>query len=76
MLINQPFHWRTFWMSLVVFEIFLLPAFVPWVMLSLTYQTKILYVYTKAPPELISEEAFGYLWNILTIGGLFTSFCF
>jgi hypothetical protein len=50
MLLRQPLHWKTLWMSFVVFEIFFLPAFVPWVFLSLTYQSQILYVYTKASP--------------------------
>jgi hypothetical protein len=50
MLIKEPFNLKTFWMAMVVFELFFLPAFVPWVFLSLTYQTKILYVYTKASP--------------------------
>jgi hypothetical protein len=49
-LFREPFNWKTFWMSIVVFEIFFMPGFVPWIFLSLTYQTKILYVYTKASP--------------------------
>jgi hypothetical protein len=55
MLINEPLKFRTLWMSFVVFEIFFLPAFIPWIFLSLTYQSQILYRYTKASPELISE---------------------
>lgn len=53
-----------------------MPGFVPWVFLSLTYQTKILYLYTKASPELISDEAFGWLFNFLTIGSVLTFVCF
>jgi hypothetical protein len=63
-------------MSLAVFEIFFLPAFLPWVFLSLTYQSHILYVYTKASPELISDKAFGYLFNFLTLGSVLTFACF
>jgi hypothetical protein len=54
MFLKEPFTLKTFVMSLIVMELFILPALVPWVFLSLTYQTKILYVYTKASPELIS----------------------
>lgn len=76
MLIKEPFKLRTFWMSLVVFEIFFLPAFVPWVFLSLTYQSQILYKYTKASPELISDQAFGFLFNFLSLGSFITFACF
>jgi hypothetical protein len=76
MLVKRPFNLKTFWMALVVFEIFFMPGFVPWVFLSLTYQTKILYLYTKASPELISDEAFGWLFNFLTIGSVLTFVCF
>lgn len=50
MFLNQPFNWRTSWMCMVVFEIFFLPAFIPWIFLSLTYQSQILYRYTIASP--------------------------
>lgn len=76
MLVKEPFSLRTFWMALVVFEIFFLPAFLPWVFLSLTYQSQILYVYTKASPELISDQAFGFLFNFLTLGSALTFICF
>lgn len=76
MLIKEPFKLRTFWMSLVVFEIFFLPAFVPWVFLSLTYQSQILYKYTKASPELISDQAFAFLFNFLSLGSFITFACF
>ena len=63
-------------MSLTVLEIFFLPAFVPWVFLSLTYQSQILYKYTKASPELISDQTMAFLFNFLTLGSIITFFCF
>lgn len=63
-------------MAIVVFEIFFLPAFVPWVFLSLTYQSQILYKYTKASPELISDLTLRVLFNFLTLGSLITFTCF
>lgn len=59
-----------------MFEIFFLPAFVPWVFLSLTYQSQILYKYTKASPELISDATFKYLFNFLSLGSLMAFTCF
>lgn len=48
----------------------------PWVFLSLTYQSQILYKYTKASPELISDATFKYLFNFLSLGSLMAFTCF
>ena len=68
-IVKSPWDWRSMYISYFCFECAFVPASVPWVFLAMTYQSNILFKYTKASPELISEHYVGYLFNIAT-------FCF
>lgn len=50
MLIRQPLIWRTFLVAYQVIECFVLPAIVPWAIVTMTYESKILFKYTKPSP--------------------------
>jgi len=76
MLIQQPICWRTFIVAYQAIECFVLPAVVPWVILAMTYESKILFKYTKASPELISETYTGYFFTYATFCFYFTYFIY
>jgi hypothetical protein len=47
----------------------MLPAIVPWAIVAMTYESKILFQYTKPSPEMISEDIMSFFFNYAT-------FCF
>lgn len=50
MLLNQPFKLKNFVVFYFIFETFAITALVPWVLISMNYQNKILYLYQKPSP--------------------------
>jgi hypothetical protein len=69
MLIREPFCFRAFLLAYQIIEAFVLPGIVPWAIVAMTYESKILFQYTKRSPELISEDYTSYFFNYAT-------FCF
>ncbi len=67
MFVNNSFHWRNIVILFNVFEICALPALVPWVFVSLMYQSNILYHFVKPSPYLYSDYALSYVFNALTL---------
>lgn len=54
MLVKQPFNFKAFVLAFLTIETFMLPAIVPWAIVAMTYESKILFHYTKPSPLLIS----------------------
>ncbi len=76
MFVRQPFHFRTFIIGYQAIESFLLPAIVPWTIVAMTYESKILFQYTKRSPEMISEDYMSYFFNFATLCFYFSYFLY
>jgi hypothetical protein len=76
MLIRQPLVWRTFLIAYQVIECFVLPGIIPWAIITMTYESKILFKYTKPSPELISEDYTGYFFTYATFCFYFSYFLY
>lgn len=50
-----------------VLETFIMPATIPWALTAMTYQAKVLYLYTRPSPEMISDDWLSPLFTINTI---------
>jgi len=55
MMMKYPLKWRTFLITLEVFECFLLPAVIPWVFIGLSIQSA-LYKHAEDRPEFLVSE--------------------
>lgn len=44
-------------------------AIVPWIMISMNYQSHILYMYEKPSPHLYDEESISYIFTFMSIFG-------
>lgn len=69
MLVKQPFNFKAFVLAYQTIEAFMLPGIVPWAIMAMTYESKILFHYIKPSPLLISEDNMSYFFNYAT-------FCF
>lgn len=54
MFFNEDFKWKNLCVWWFVFETFAVPATFPWLLISINYQSKILFKFYKASPELLS----------------------
>jgi len=66
MLVREPFNFKAFVLSYQVVEAFMLPGIIPWAVLAMTYESKILWHYTRPTPELISETYVSHLFTFAT----------
>lgn len=69
MLLNQPFKIKNLVIFYNVFETFAIMAIVPWIMISMNYQSHILYMYEKPSPHLYDEESISYIFTFMSIFG-------
>ena len=44
-----------------------MPALVPWALMAMSYQSKVLFMYEKPSPELISDDVISPIFTINTV---------
>lgn len=70
MLVNQPFNFRCYISAAQVLENHLLPTTLPWILISMNLQSKILFHFVKPSPELVSDFYMSIIFNYLSISGI------
>ena len=76
MIFNNPFRIKHLLVFYLVLETFLITATLPWICISLNYQSRILFQYEKPSPELYNDATFSYLFTVMSIFGSFAYLCF
>jgi hypothetical protein len=66
MLFTHKFKLMNFVVFFQIFETFVLPGILPWVFISLIFQSKILYM-NGEPPELIPQASLSIIFNFMTV---------
>ena len=74
MLFNKQISWRSFLSACQTLELFLIPALLPWAMLSLVYQPLIIARFYKQSPQLISFHYVCILLNLASMGTIVVYF--
>lgn len=76
MFLTQPFKWKNFLLVWFVVESFGMAATIPWVLISMNYQNRILYHFDKPSPELFSENSVSYIFTATSIIGTVSYFLY
>jgi hypothetical protein len=69
MLLTTSFRAKGLLLYWFVFETFAAVAIFPWLVISMNYQNKILFLFEKPSPEIFTENAVSYLFTIMSVLG-------